>query len=56
MRLFPGNSDVAVPTNVLNNMARIIFQSTPITANQHRDLENLFALLLDAGVIINEGE
>jgi hypothetical protein len=27
-------------------MARIIYQHTPITAHQHRDLENLISLLI----------
>jgi hypothetical protein len=42
----PSNTDVVVSANVINNMARIIYQDGAITANQHRDLENLISLLI----------
>lgn len=47
---FPSNADVVVPTNVLNNIAQIVYQTTAITANQHRDLENLMSLLRQQAV------
>lgn len=43
--LFPANDYIGVPTNVLNNMWRIINKETAITADEHRDLQNLMALL-----------
>lgn len=42
--IFQPNDDYVVPTNVLNNMWRIIGQETAITADQHRDLQNLMNL------------
>lgn len=50
----PSNTDVIVPSNVLNNMARIIYQHTAITANQHRDLENMMSLLMDRAISIEK--
>lgn len=47
--LLQPNDDFVCPTNIINNMWRIIGQETPITANQHRDLQNLMALLRQQG-------
>lgn len=49
-RELPANTVVGAPSNVINNIARIVRQTTPITANQHRDLENLVSLLISESV------
>lgn len=48
-QLFAPNDDILVPTNVLNNLWLIIGQQGAITANQHRDLQNLMSLLRSQG-------
>lgn len=42
--IFQPNDDFVIPTNILNNMWRIIGQESAITPDQHRDLQNLMNL------------
>lgn len=54
MLALPSNTTAAVETNVINNIARIVYQQTAITANQHRDLENLVTLLINRAVLLED--
>jgi hypothetical protein len=51
---FPLGEDVVVPSALLNGIAKIVYQTTAITADQHRDLENLMSLVFQRGVIFNQ--
>lgn len=51
---FPEATEITVPSALLNNAWRIVAQETAITSEQHRDLQNIFALLR-AGAVDMEG-